>query len=124
MSNQQIYSLAFVYINGKLLTEEASVDVKRTSGSNDVLTVAKGWAGVSPGAGMLEVNVSSVVPADDFEYDAGDDIESLAFIEIGLFYGGKLLVSKGTIPEDTFKHGVNQAASYDFSFRGGFAKRQ
>ena len=125
MANVQIYSLLYCLVNGKLLTEEASVTLSRATGSQSVMTVAKGYAGESPGAETVEIDITNAVPAADFEYDAGAVMESLQAVEIGLAGpGGKVLTAKGFIISDSLKHSVNSESTYDFKFRGGFARFQ
>ncbi len=120
MSNPQVYTLAYVTADGKLLTEEASVTVSRNANAQPVNTVAKGWAGVSPGAPSIQIQVKNAVPAADFELNAGQHIVSLKTVEIGVIVAGKQLVAKGFILEDTFSHSVNSESNYDFTFHGGF----
>ncbi len=123
MANLQLYTLAYVTVNGSLLTEEASVTVSRSTGSQAVITVAKGYAGESPGAAMVEIDVANAVPAADFEFDAGANMKSLQEAEMGIVGpGGKTLVSKGFIISDSFKHSANSESMYDFKFRGQFAE--
>ena len=122
MANVQLYTLLYVLVNGKLLTEEANVTLSRATGSQAVMTVAKGYAGESPGAATVEIDVTNAVPAADFEYDAGSVMQSLQAVEIGLAGpGGKVLTAKGFIISDSLKHSVNSEVNYDFKFRGGFA---
>lgn len=118
----QLYSLMFVTVNGRLMTEEFSVSVSRSSNSQPVQTTAKGYAGESPGGAMTEVDVTSAVPAADFEYNAQDAIEGLIPVEVGVIMAGKQAIVKGFIIADTFKHSVNSESSYDFKMRGPFAK--
>ncbi len=120
MSNLQIYTLAFVTVGGALLTEEASVTVHRKTNSNAVNTVAKGYAGESPGAANCEVQIKNAVPSAAFELDPGPFMKSLQSVEIGVIAAGKQIIVPGFIIEDTFTHGVNQEAMLDFSFRGVF----
>lgn len=121
MANNQLYTLAYCTVDGKLLTEEASVNVNRATNSQAVTTVAKGYAGESPGAPTVEIQVTNAVPAADFELNAGPFMKSLQAVEIGIITAGKQLVAKGFIVSDSFKHSVNSESSYDFSFRGSFA---
>lgn len=122
MANVQLYSLAYVTVNGKLLTEEASMEITRSTGSQAVMTVAKGYAGESPGAQTIEIRVTNAVPAADFELDMGDFMESMEAVEMGVVGpGGKTATLKGYIIKDTFKHSVNSESTYDFDFRGGWA---
>lgn len=121
MSNQQLYTLAYVTINGALLTEHASVTVNRASNAQPVMTVAKGFAGVSPGAPTVKIQVKNAVPAADFEFNGGQHISTLELVEVGLIVAGKQLVAKGFIMEDTFQHSVNSESNYDFDVLAGMA---
>jgi hypothetical protein len=119
VSNPQLYALLYVTVDGALLTEESSVQVRRASNAQIVQTTAKGFAGVSPGAPMVNISIKNALPAADIEYDAGDVITSLAVVEIGVIHpSGKQLVAKGFILEDTFGHSVGSESNYDFEFVG------
>jgi hypothetical protein len=115
-ANQQLYSLLFVGINGTLLAEEQSVDVKRTAAAQIVLTVAKGLAGVSPGAAHCMVDVKNAFPVGGLEFDAGPNIAGLIPVNVQIRRGdGKTIKGKCWILDDSMRHGVNQEASYEFS---------
>jgi hypothetical protein len=120
MANVQLYTLAYCTADGKLLTEEASLTVNRATNSQAVNTVAKGYAGESPGAPTVEIQVQNAVPAADFELNAGPFMKALKSVEMGVICAGKQLVAKGFIISDSFKHSVNSESMYDFTFRGGF----
>ncbi len=120
MANVQLYTLAYCTADGKLLTEEASITVNRATNSQAVNTVAKGYAGESPGAATIEIQVTNAVPAADFELNAGPFMKALQAVEMGVICAGKQLVAKGFIISDSFKHSVNSESNYDFTFRGGF----
>jgi hypothetical protein len=120
MANVQLYTLAYCTADGKLLTEEASLTVNRATNSQAVNTVAKGYAGESPGAPTVEIQVTNAVPAADFELNAGPFMKALKSVEMGVIVAGKQLVAKGFIISDSFKHSVNSESNYDFTFRGGF----
>jgi hypothetical protein len=120
MANVQLYTLAYCTVDGKLLTEEASLNVTRATNSQAVTTVAKGYAGESPGAPTIEIQVTNAVPAADFELNAGPFMKALQAVEMGVICAGKQLVAKGFIIQDSFKHSVNSESNYDFTFRGGF----
>ena len=76
MANE-IYTLAYVTIAGRLMTQHASVDVKRASGSSPVHTVHGGYSGESPGSPMCEISVKQAVPAADFDFEASKNIGKL-----------------------------------------------
>lgn len=125
MANLQLYTAAFVYVNGALLAEEASVTVNRSTNSQQVITVSKGYAGESPGAAMCEVTVESAVPAADFELDTvvgkPMEIEQLKVVEFTIFAAGSTLSFKGFIISDNFSHAANTESKLSFSARGQFA---
>lgn len=122
MAGLSLYSLAYVLVDGAILTEEASVTVNRATNSQAVNTVAKGYAGESPGAASVEIQVSSAVPSADFELDPGRFMKALKDVEIGILVAGKQLTARGFIISDSFKHSVNSESMLDFNFRGGFAE--
>lgn len=124
MAGLQLYTLAYVLVNGAILTEEASVTVNRATNSQAVNTTAKGYAGESPGAPNCEIQISSAVPSADFELDPGKFMKALTQVEIGVLVAGKLLTTKGFIVSDSFKHSVNSESMLDFSFRGPFPEYQ
>ena len=120
MSGLQLYTLAYVLVDGAILTEEGSVQVNRATNSQAVNTVAKGYSGESPGAASVEIQVTSAVPSADFEMNPGKFMKSLKEVEIGVLAAGKQLTARGFIISDSFKHSVNNESSLDFTFRGSF----
>ena len=122
MSNVQLYTRALVTVDGSLLTEEANVTVTRNSGSQAVMTVSKGYAGESPGSGTVEIDVSSAVPAADFEFDPGEKMFGNESVEISVVAAGKTLTAVGFIISDNFKHAVNSESMLEFKFMGGISK--
>lgn len=120
-SNLQLYTNASVYVNGGLLAEEASVQVSRATNSQQVITVAKGYAGESPGAAMCEITVESAVPADDFELNPGKFMGENQIVEFTVFAAGNTLTFKGFIISDNFSHAANTESKLSFQARGSFA---
>lgn len=121
MANLQLYTQAVVLVDGTILAEEATVTVRRMTRSQEIFTVNKGYAGESSGAPTLEIDVTSAVPAADFEVDPGKFMKLMKPLEITIVAAGKQLTSKGFILEDSFKHSVNSESTLDFKFRGSFA---
>lgn len=117
----QLYTLASVYINGQLLSEEARVTVDRETKSQEVATVAKGFAGLSPGAAVTNITVENAVPAVGFEKDMSTIMKQLQVVELTIFAAGSTLTSKGFIISDNFSHAVNSESKLDFKFIGEFA---
>jgi hypothetical protein len=117
-----LYSLIYVLADSSLLSEEASVTMSRSTGSSEVKTVAKGYAGESPGAAMVELDVTNMVPAAGIEFDAGRYMATMTPIEMGLLAFGKQLTFKGFIISDSIKHSVGSESSYDFKCRGALSE--
>lgn len=117
-----LYSLIYVLADSSLLSEEASVTMSRSTGSSEVKTVAKGYAGESPGAPTIELDVTNMVPAAGIEFDAGRYMSTMTPVEMGLLAFGKQLTFKGFIISDSIKHSVGSESSYDFKARGSMVE--
>lgn len=118
MSNMQQYTKASVLLEGALLTEAATVTVHRHSGAQPVNTIEKGFAGISPGAASMEIDVSNAVPSADFERDPGQfrkksDGTPLP-TNITVMAAGKSLNTVGFLTEDDFSYATNQDAKLNF----------
>ena len=83
-ANLSLYSLIYVTVNGALLTEHLSVEVRRLTDAQIIKTVAKGFAGVSPGAPWCSIDVKSAIPSAAFELDPGPFMKALQSVEMGL----------------------------------------
>ena len=118
--NLAIYALAYVTIENALLTQEGSVSLRRTTGSQAVLTVPNGYSGESPGAAMCEMEIESAIPFAAVEYDPTKVMQGLIPVEVGMILAGKTYKSKGFIHEDDYRHAVNQESKQTLRFRGTF----
>jgi hypothetical protein len=105
-----------VAMGGTLLAEEQEVDIERTANAQQVDTVAKGFAGVSPGSPMLMMDVKNAMPQGGFEFDAGNAILGLLLVPVQVSGpGGKTVRGDAFILKDSIRHGVNAQATYSFS---------
>lgn len=118
-SATQLYTNATVYVDGSLLSEAASVQVERDSNSQLVNTIARGFAGVSPGAAITKISVSNAVPAADFELNPGKFLLANKEVEVTVFAGGRTLTSKGFIMSDSFQYSTGSSSELSFQFTGG-----
>lgn len=116
----QLYTKATVYLNSGCLTEETDISMKRATGAQVVKTVAKGFAGVSPGAPMCDIQITNAVPAVDFEVDPGPFMLLLQPVELTIFAAGRTSTTKAFVMDDNFTHGVEQAAKLSMSLIGQF----
>lgn len=118
----QLYSMVEVYLNGTKMAEEAQVSISRRTNAQPVNTVAKGYAGESPGAAIMEIKITEAVPAAAFEVNPGQFMglvasSALQPVELTLFCAGKTLTTKGFIYEDSLSHAVNSEAKLEMSAR-------
>jgi len=120
----ELYTNAAVYIEGALLLQATSVSITRRTNAQTQLTMALGFAGMSPGAPILEITFSNAVPAAEMEYDAGDVMEALGTQAFTIFAGNRSLTTTGFVTEDTFKKAVNSEAALDIAMMCTFAKWQ
>lgn len=113
--NLQLYAMLFFGAEGTLLAEEHQITQVRHSNATRVNTTAKGFAGMSPGSPIIEIDVGNAVPQAGFEFDMGQKIAGLipvAFQVLGP--GGKSVRGQGFVYEDTLTHGVSKEAEYSF----------
>lgn len=118
----QQYALLYITVKGSLLTEAAQISVDRDSKASIVETLAKGMAGVTPGAGTTSLQVSNMVPAADFELNGGTLMSTYTPAEIGVLGpGGKQLIVDCFLISDSLKSSVNNSSTYDMTLLGPFA---
>lgn len=129
------YAYATIIIDGVgVLSEEASISLDRTTNSQPVMTVVKGYTGESPGAPMVELSVDSAVPSTGFELDPGLYMAALSLNSHGenpngvnftivLSEGAVSFGFKGFIYADNFQHAVNSASKLTFRARGAFVNK-
>jgi|SRR5208337_2703169 len=119
----EVYTLAYVEIDGLLLLEEADVTINRDARSQEQNTVAKQYAGESPGAGLVTIEVMNAVPAGGFELNPDKYFaDGPKQCQIKIVAAGSTLTTDGFILGDNFRHGVNKEASIQFHGRFQMAK--
>lgn len=121
MANLQLYSNAFVFIDGKLLTQENSVSLEKKSGLNPVFTTVEGLAGASQGASTVEISIDNAVPSADFEFNPDPYMQVGAVVEAKIEMANRVSVFKGFITDSTYSHSVNDASKLSMKFLGRFS---
>jgi len=109
------------YIEGAKLAEAMSVTVGHASQAQVVETLARGFAGLSPGAPHMTISCANAVPADDFEYDPTTAIKLNTVVEFTIYAAGKSLTSKGFFLTCNFSGAVNSPSNLSFEFIGEYA---
>lgn len=116
-ASSQIYALMYFVGNGTLFVEETKFDFRRTAGAQRVMTVAKGFAGLSPGAQLFEFDVTEAIPSAGLEFDMGRYIAGNIPIDVQAWIGtgGKIAKGKAFIEHDSGSHAVDTPSQYMFS---------
>ncbi len=110
MANLQLYSNAYVAVDGKLLTEESSISVEKKSGLNPVFTTVGGLAGATQGASTAEISIDNAIPSADFEFNPDAYMRTGAVVEVGVIMASRISVFKGFIMDATYSHSVNDSS--------------
>ncbi len=117
MANK-IYTSAALYINNQLLSEAIDLTINFNGNHQRVSTMARGFAGMSKGAPVLEISCNNATPEAGFEFDPSIYINNVQEIKITVFAAGQTLTTKGFIESGSFTKGVDSAASLSMSFVG------
>lgn len=112
----QLYTLFTCYFNGSLLAEEGQVSVDVDSKAQEVNTVAKGFAGLSPGAAKVTIQIDSAIPAAGFELNPGRFVRTLQPGEMTIFGANVQLTVKGFITKYSVSHSVNNESKLSLTF--------
>lgn len=118
MSNLNIYERGTIFFDNQVLVECQSLSVDVDPALNEIKTMNKGFAGVSPGAEMTKIDVGEALPRVGVDYDALAAIQGVEIVEFLLFAAGKKWKTKGFISNLKINTGVDKAAEYSFSFIG------
>ncbi len=115
-----VYDQIYAFINGYLLVEATQIQTGLESDDQRILTLIKGFAGISPSPDVRVVKVENVVPSTGFEFDFERAKLNRELIEIKLQSGatGKSMISKGFLLNVNLDGGVGKATTVSFDFVG------
>lgn len=117
----KLYSDIPIYIDGALATEHNKVQIERDAGNQEIVTVARGYAGVSPGAMTMRVTVTQAVPAAGFENNLGRKMAARETVEFTAFVAGQKLTQKMYVMSDSISGGANEKSDMSFTLHGPWA---
>ena len=139
MAQLQIYSKGYVYLNGNLFVENASVKMARNAGLLPVKTTYKGFAGVVQGSPMITIDIEEAVPVAGFELNSqvgqfeggasqggGSAVPNSApsIVNLRLVCAGQSLSSDGFIMTDDISYAENGETKLNFHFEGEWSDWQ
>ncbi len=121
MSSVSVYDQMVVRANGQLLVENQQINLTLQGDDQDVMTIAKGFAGQTPSPKKVMADFTNVVPPTGFEFDAFqkcNDSEKVT-MEFEIISSGKRLTSEGFIRNPKTGAGVGKTLEQSFEFHGG-----
>lgn len=120
----QVYDQILMAVNGQILGEAESVEVRNENTSQDVLTLVKGFAGETPGPDKLVCSVSSFLPSSgqEFAFDKAEQLHAIYTVSFIQRSGSKKLTSTGFFRNFRASAGVGQNSKVDVEFHGTPAK--
>jgi hypothetical protein len=116
-----LYDNVFPYINGAQLTEATQVQASISSDDQSVMTIAKGFAGISPSPDIRECTIEQAVPVSDFDVGRLEAYKiNRTVVALGLQFGGsgQRVETNGFIISISIDAGVGKTTTLSLTFRG------
>lgn len=107
-----------VFLGGRLLAEVTRCERTITSNDNEVMTMAKGFAGFSDGPVRVEITFDTAIPKAGYEYDYEDAIVNKRTVTFVFVDGEKRLSHVGRITQKSSSRDTGSAASASCTFVG------
>ena len=114
----QIYDQMYAYINGKLLAENTSIGTELTGNQQEVDTLVRGFAGISPGPDKRTISLEYVIPISCMEFEFVMAYLHKAELDVRLQQGGsgRKYEGKGFVqPGIKIDSGVGKTTTLSFS---------
>lgn len=116
-----LYDNVFPYINGAQLTEATQVSASLTSDDQPVMTIAKGFAGITPSPDVRECTIEQAIPVSDFDYGLYEQYKlNRTIVTLGLQFGGsgQRVETNGFITALSIESGVGKTTTFSLTFKG------
>ncbi len=115
-----IYDQIYPSINGVLLSEATTVKLEYEGDDQDILTLAKGWAGQTPAPRSIKVTIDEFVPRTGFEFDFIKKYLNSEIVTLGLQFGGSgvKMTSDGFLRTPGVEAGAGQSTKATIMFKG------
>jgi hypothetical protein len=115
-----LYDQAYPYLNGALVSEATAVQFGLVGDNQRVLTIAKGFAGITPSPKMVEIKVENVVPITGIEVDVQNYFLESIIVTHKLQFGGngQKYEGKGFIMDFSLDSGVGKTTTMSYTFVG------
>jgi hypothetical protein len=115
-----IYGQAAVYIDGVLITEATEIESTLENNDQDVMTILKDFAGVTPSPQKRVTRVTGAIPVAGLEVSLEALQRNRTFCEckVQMIGSGDSASSAGVIRNVSVKAGVGQTMTYSFEHHG------
>ena len=119
-----LYSQIYLTVNGVPLAESTTVETSLEADIQDVMTISKGWAGITPSPITRSVTANNVVPLSGVEFDFEQKMMDSEEVELMMQEGGsgKKCVTRGYITNVPRSAGVGATTTISFTFKGTKSK--
>ena len=119
-----LYSQIYLTVNGVPLAENTTVETSLEADIQDVMTISKGWAGITPSPITRSVTANNVVPLSGVEFDFEQKMMDSEEVELMMQEGGsgKKCVTRGYITNVPRSAGVGATTTISFTFKGTKSK--
>ena len=116
----QVYDTIYAFLDGIFLQELTDSDLSWEGDNVRVMTLAKGFGGVSPGPKVLVVALSHMMPATGSEFDAPSAFVHVTIHELKPIKGatGQTIISPGFTDAPKANAGVGKASTESYTFVG------
>ena len=114
----QLYDQVYGYLNGKLLVENTSIGTELTGQQQEVETLVRGLAGISPGPAKRTISFENVIPISGMEVEVEKWFLNSVELDVRLQQGGsgRKYEGKGFIqPGIKIDAGVGKTVTLSFS---------
>lgn len=115
----EIYSQGQIFADGILIADAVTVGVDYNTNDQPVLTMGKGFNGITPGAGQTNVSIDEAIPRAGYGYDWFQRAVNRTPVEVVVWRGSKKMNLKGFIMTIGEKLGVNQTSVGSISIMAG-----
>ena len=114
----QLYDQMYAYLNGKLLAENTSIGTELTGQQQEVETLVRGFAGISPGPDKRTISFENVIPVSGMEVEVEKYYLNKVELDVRLQQGGsgRKYEGKGFVqPGIKVDSGVGKTTTLSFS---------
>lgn len=108
-----------IFCNGRLLAEATKASFSVKSNDNDVMTMGKGWAGMSDGPTTSEATITSAIPRKGFEKDFVTAVVKKETVKIVVIVGLKRIQFEGRFTNADWDTAVDSSTLISAGFKAG-----